>query len=169
MPLVHVWANCRACFAPILALTLGLAFSAAVFAGTKPAAFTNASLQGQYALVGMGDGNVAASVGVNNFDGQGNVKGGLTLNAPGTGQSRTIVKLISVGTYAVNADGTGTATMTHTLPDGNTFTENFDFVITQATLDLASTTKRATEVFLVQREPGIAAKLVTFVLKGIPE
>jgi hypothetical protein len=169
MPLAHVWANSRTCFRLILALGLGLALPAAVFAGTKPAGFTNASLQGQYALVGIGDGHVAASVGVNSYDGKGNAQGGLTLNTPGTGQTRTIVKLTSVGTYTVNADGTGTATMTMTLPDGKTFSENFDFVITEATLDLASATKRATEVFLVQREPGIAVKLVTFVLKGLPE
>jgi hypothetical protein len=162
----HTWCTL------ILALVLGSVLSAPVSAGAqpqRPAAYTRASLQGNYALVGIGDAHVAASVGVNTYDGQGGATGALTLNSPGTNQSRTIVKLTGVGTYVVNGDGTGTATMTYTRPDGTPFTENFDFVITQATSDPASAGRRATELFAIQREPGIAAQLVTFVLKRLPD
>jgi hypothetical protein len=62
----------------------------------------------------------------------------------------------------------GMTTITNTLPDGTTFSSHLDFVITQATTS-ANGVKVATEVSAMLRETGIAAPLVTFVLRRLPD
>ena len=79
-------------------------------------AFTIQSLQGSYAYVNNSGG--VASFGPMIFDG----KGGLTLkdkvnlpcDSPGVGCTRSITDLTGKGTYTVNPDGTGVATITFT-------------------------------------------------------
>ena len=137
-------------------------------AGARPG-FSNASLDGLYALRGTGGDNEAASIGVTIFDGAGKATRSLVLNAAAP-EGREVITITSTGTYSVNPDGTGTALFANSLPDGSSVTFSFDFVIRQA----ADTVPRrpllwresllATEVFLMQREPGIAAQLVTFEL-----
>ena len=72
--------------------------------------FTNASLQGTYAITGMGWGGQAAmaSIGTLGFDGKGKVSGLLLQSIPGDvfGQ-RELIENPFAGTYQVNANGTG--------------------------------------------------------------
>lgn len=72
--------------------------------------FTNASLQGTYAITGIGWGGQAAmaSIGTLGFDGKGEVSGLLLQSIPGDvfGQ-RTLVENPLVGIYQVNTNGTG--------------------------------------------------------------
>jgi len=136
--------------------------------------FGPASLRGSYALRGAGGPNEAASVGVTTFDGAGMATRSLILNSALPPDSRQLIPITSTGTYEVNPDGTGTAIFDNLLPNGSTTTFSFDFVITRA---LEGTSRDsfvwrnalvANEVFMVQREPGIAAQLVTFDLTRLP-
>ncbi|HEY7709214.1 MAG TPA: hypothetical protein VIG57_04185 [Candidatus Entotheonella sp.] len=131
--------------------------------------FTDASLQGHYALVGTGGNHTAASVGIEIYDGQGNVTRTLVLNEREADHTRKVVRITGQGTYRVQPNGMGTATIVNTLPDGSTFTSHLDFVITQATPASTHDEKVATEVFAILQETGIAAPLVTFVLTRLPD
>ena len=131
--------------------------------------FTQASLQGQYAVVGSGGNHTAASIGIETYDGQGNVTRILILNEPDANQTRKVVRLTGQGTYRVQPNGMGTATIVNTLPNGSTFTSHLDFVVTRATTAKAHDEKLATEVVAILRETGIAAPLVTFVLSRLPD
>lgn len=153
-----------------VALASGIAFfgSSTATATARPG-FTNASLKGSYALRGIGGANEAASIGVTVFDGAGTATRSLILNEA-TPEGRDVIAIKSTGMYTVNPDGTGTAVLANTLPDGSSVNFSFDFVITRVT-GSASTSSfvwreslLGTEVFLMQREPGIAARLVTFEL-----
>ena len=148
-------------------LTLSLLFcSPAQGQSHKP--FTQESLKGQYALVGNGGNNTAASIGIETYDGKGNVTRNLILNESNADHERTVVTIKGQGTYNVQPNGMGTAKIVNTLPDGSTFTSHLDFVITQANTSREDE-KMATEVFAILRERGIAATLVTFVLKRLPD
>jgi hypothetical protein len=149
-----------------LALTVGLISSKSGAHGRG--GFTNGSLRGSYALVGVGGAHEAASVGVTRFDGAGSATRNLVLNEPDpSGDGRILLTIPATGTYEVNPDGTGTAEFLNELPDGSITPFTFDFVITEARpspgrphLGLA--------LHMVQREAGIAAKLVTFDLTLLP-
>ena len=151
-----------------LAGALAFFGTSTVSAAARPG-FTNASLSGSYALRGTGGANEAASVGVTVFDGAGRATRSLVLNQAAP-EGRQVIAITSTGTYTVNPDGTGTAVLANTLPGGSSVTFSFDFVITQVTDTvprrplLWRESLLATEVFLMQREPGIAAQLVTFEL-----
>ena len=130
--------------------------------------FTNRSLEGSYALVGVGGDHEAASVGITRFDGRGGAWRSLVLNQPDpSGSGRTRSTIPATGSYSVNADGTGTAEFLNELPDGSIVPFTFDFVITDARRGGRSYV--ALSLHMVQRESGIAAQLVTFVLTRLPE
>jgi hypothetical protein len=131
--------------------------------------FTTASLHGQYAVVGTGGNHIAASVGIETYDGQGNVTRTLLLNERDADHTRKVVSITGQGTYHVQPNGMGTATIVNTLPDGSTFTSHLDFVITQATPTNTDDEKVATAVFAILRETGMAAPLVTFVITRLPD
>lgn len=142
--------------------------SSTVGAAAKPG-FTDASLKGSYAPRGTGGANEAARIGVAVFDGAGKTSRSLLLPEAAP-EGRAIISIKATGMYTVNPDGTGTAAFDNTLPDGSMVSFHFDFVVTR----VAETASRGsfvwrdsllgTEVFLMQREPGIAAQLVTFEL-----
>lgn len=131
--------------------------------------FTEASLQGSFAVVGTGGAHRAASVGTTRYDRRGRVTRSLVLNAPDGEGGRKTTKITATGTATVNADGTGFEKLTNTLPDGSTFTATFDFVITEAKANERSGARIATRLYLVQREPGIAADLVVFDLTRLSD
>ena len=137
--------------------------------GQQERPFSDASLHGQYALVGTGGDHTAASVGIESYDGQGNVSRTLVLNERDADHRRKVVNMTGRGTYHVQPNGMGTATIVNTLPDGSTFTSHLDFVITQARVAESGDEKVATKVFAVLRETGIAAPLVTFALTRLPD
>jgi hypothetical protein len=98
--------------------------------------YTNASLKGTYGVVTTYGANVALALGIRHFDGQGNLTGTFTLNAPdltSTTGGRKISTGTQVGTYTVNCDGTGTFTRIVTSSTGVVTTQMDDFVITKAT------------------------------------
>ena len=116
-----------------IATWLGFGMSAANADETH--CYTLASLKGTYASSATYSANVALALGVRHFDGQGNLTGTFTLNAPdltSTTGARKIITGTQVGTYTVNCDGTGVETRTLTSSTGVTTTQLDDFVITQA-------------------------------------
>lgn len=149
-------------------LAFGLLFLGEAQAGqSRP--FTNASLYGQYALVGTGGDHAAASIGIENYDGQGGVTRFLILNELDQEGKRKVIRISGQGTYSVQSNGMGQATIINTLPNGSSFTSHLDFVITQAGAAGPKGVKLATEVHSILREPGIAAPLVVFKLTRLPE
>ncbi len=130
------------------------------------------SLQGSFALVGNGGANEAASVGVTVFDGVGNATRSLVLNeADPDSSGRLILRIPATGSYQVNDDGTGEAVFVNELPDGSKVPFNFDFVVTEAERGRGGALEvlTATKLHMVQREAGIAAKLVVFDLTRLPD
>jgi hypothetical protein len=148
-----------------------LLLAATGIAQVQAADFDNASLQGRYALVGLGGDHAAASIGITHFDGRGNLQRTLILNAPdsASAQTRKIVPITSTGTYEITASGIGTAQLTNTLPDGSTFSVHLDFVVRQAEANETGGKLQALEIYSMEREPGIAAQLVTFSLHRLPD
>jgi hypothetical protein len=131
--------------------------------------FSNASLQGSYALVGTGGAHNAGSVGITVFDGKGKATRSLLLNQAAQGGGREVIPITAAGTYEVNPDGTGSAVLTNVLPDGSAVTFDFDFVITKALPGHPRGSHVAMEVYMMQEQAGIAAELVTFALTRLPD
>jgi len=123
--------------------------------------YSQGSLSGNYARVGSYEGNIAANFGVVVFDGHGSVKGAATVNQPGTGGARTIVKVSLDGTYSVNSDGTGTIQFVISLPNGTTSDITEDFVITKS--ENRNGTLIATSIFEAQEQPSVVISGDVFV------
>jgi len=99
-----------------LLFTLGLAVLGVSCAGgggpttVKAAAFSNASLSGGYSFADSGETLASlkfAEVGVITFDGASGLGGNAAMNDGGT-----ICTAIVTGTYSINPDGSGSATLT---------------------------------------------------------
>ena len=135
-----------------LTLVLGAAQSA-----QADGIFTVASIQGKYAYANSG-GDVA-SFGPMRFDGRGGVSFAIKVNVacatPGPSCQRTIINFTAVGTYTVNSDGTGVATVTFT--PGST--GKIDFVITEATR--YGEKLLATQLFAAAEFGGVEGQLST--------
>ena len=131
--------------------------AASTAARAQPRCFTAASLQGSYAVVANYGANVAISLGVRTFDGNGNLKGSFVINEPTPGSTtgeRTIVTGTQTGTYKVNCDGTGTITRNLVASNGVQATVVDDFVITGAVAGFYSQFL-ATSVADAQRTPAV--------------
>jgi hypothetical protein len=81
-------------------------------AQAHPAAYSNKSLKGWYAVLGNKwlsnqDDNPNASLSIVDFDGAGNLSGSMSVNTAGTVSAYTVS-----GTYSVSKTGTGTMNMT---------------------------------------------------------
>jgi hypothetical protein len=123
--------------------------------------FSLESLQGSYAYVNNNSG--VASFGPMLFDGQGGVtlqdKVNLPCSASEVGCSRSLTELTGEGTYTVNPDGTGVATITFTDSDGTVRPPDvYDFMISETSKK--GETLLATEVFAADRFGGLAGQLV---------
>lgn len=128
--------NKRNLFVPAALVSFGLLGMSAAKADGATHCYTVASIKGTYAAIATYGANVALALAVRHFDGQGNLTGTFTLNAPVVGSptgARTIITGTQVGTYVVNCDGTGTITRTITSSTGVVTTQTDDFVITKAT------------------------------------
>lgn len=116
-------------------ITTALLASASFVAESKDNdCYTDASISGNYALVGVYGANIAIALGVRDFDGKGNVTGTFTINAPDAASTTGARKLITgtqIGTYTVNCDGTGTITRTVSSSTGVVTQQTDDFLITQ--------------------------------------
>ena len=136
----------------------------------KKEVFSNASLRGSYALVGSGGANEAGSVGITQFDGAGGASRVLVLNeADPNSSGRLILEIPANGQYNVRPNGMGTATFLNELPDGSKVPFGFDFVITEAEQRAPKRAVLGTKLHMIQREAGIAAKLVVFDLMRLPD
>lgn len=129
--------------------------------------FSNASVSGTYAFVTAGGSPTEGTIGVLVADGNGNVTGGtLILNVPrdvlvpGAEGRTQLPAQVASGTYAINADGTGTVSATASIP-GQTLVRNFDLVISGTDGSLA------TECTLSQIEPTLGGGLGFFAIKRI--
>jgi len=125
----------RTSFAITALILLGF-IDASTAMAENPQCYTVASLQGTYGAVATYSANVALALATRHFDGEGNLTGTFTLNAPvlgSTAGARTIITGTQVGTYSVNCNGTGVFTRTLTSSTGVVTTQTDDFVITKAT------------------------------------
>ncbi len=112
------------------------------------------SIHGEYAVVATYGANVARALGVQNFDGFGNLTGSAKVNQPGPNGTRQTSHLVFKGTYSVNNDGTGKMLLTIFLATGGTATVTEDFVITRT--QLTSSGPLATEIVDQQEQPSAA-------------
>ena len=127
--------NKRSLFVPAVLISFGLLGTSAAKADGDAQCYTLASLKGTYAVVATYGANVALALATRHFDGEGNLTGTFTLNAPVVGSTtgaRTIITGTQVGTYSVNCNGTGVFTRTLTSSTGVVTTQTDDFVITKA-------------------------------------
>lgn len=127
--------NKRSLFVPAALVSFGLLGTSAAKADGDTHCYTLASINGTYAVIATYGANVALALAIRHFDGEGNLTGTFTLNAPVVGSptgARTIITGTQVGTYVVNCDGTGTITRTLTSSTGVVTTQTDDFLITKA-------------------------------------
>jgi len=127
--------NKRSLFVPAALVSFGLLGMSAAKADGDTHCYTLASIKGTYAAIATYGANVALALAIRHFDGEGNLTGTFTLNAPVVGSptgARTIITGTQVGTYVVNCDGTGTITRTLTSSTGVVTTQIDDFLITKA-------------------------------------
>jgi steroid delta-isomerase-like uncharacterized protein len=117
---------------------------------TMTGPFSNASIQGHYALIASV--NEGAGIGSCWMDGKGNYTCSITLNVPDGEGGRAIVPLESAGTYQINPDGTGTVQEVVTMADGATEEFVRDLVITEA--EAAGPYVVATTVNATSRQSG---------------
>ena len=81
--------------------------------------YSLASVNGEFALVGIYGANIARQLGLVHFK-DGETSGFLRANIPGgTGTERTIVYLTFTGTTTIADDGTGVTTVSVTFPNGS--------------------------------------------------
>jgi hypothetical protein len=113
--------------------------------------FNNASVIGDYAIVGTYGPNVAQELGTQKVDGFGEFVGSSILNQPGPSGTRTILNVTFTGSYTVYDDGKGVDSFTVVLPDGRIITRTEDFVITKTQVNEG--TPIATEIVGALREP----------------
>jgi hypothetical protein len=127
-----------------------LVFSSVALAQDEGPQYTLSSLCGDYGAVVTYGANIAAGLGHEKYDGQGNATGSALANQPGANGTRTITSFGISGTYTVNKDGSGIRTLTIALPGGSTAQVIEDFVITKA--KVINGIALATEIADVQRE-----------------
>ena len=151
--------------ATALTLLTCSAFALCVFVGQpavadgrgKVTTFTNGSLQGRYAYINnTGD---VASLGPISFNGHGGLNLQLVTNtpceSPAPGCSRGIGGFDVSGTYSVQSDGTGVATINFPQPTGPV---TYDFVIVEA--GKGGSYPLAIEIFAAGRSGGLAGQLI---------
>jgi hypothetical protein len=114
-----------------LGLMSGIWHSDAAVAAER---YTNAVLKGDYAVVSVGQGGISPQAGVSvaTYDGRGSFSGITIQDVPGASfGERLFVRSPFGGTYTINADGTGTGTVTTALADGSHEEVNTALVVTR--------------------------------------
>ncbi len=121
--------NKKSWFVPAVLIFLGVSAANA----QNPACYTQASIQGSWAIVGTYGANIAIALGQRYIDPSGSLTGVYVLNAPTIGDpngARTISTGTQAGTYTVNCDGTGIVNRTVTSSLGIVTTTVDNFIIT---------------------------------------
>lgn len=133
--------------------------------------FSNLSVKGKWGVSGIYGDNEGAMVAVMTADGNGNITDASgTINLPGLLAGRNIVSATFTGDYAVNPDGTCSATFVAEYSTGMVLELSSDCVIMQA-----DESKLATEIFCMRKEPlnvlrGIKrGGILVMTLKRLPE
>jgi glyoxylase-like metal-dependent hydrolase (beta-lactamase superfamily II) len=111
--------------------------------------YSDASFQGDYNFSIIFGPRDLTGFGVTSSDGKGNFSGIQEINT-GSGQ---LLKQRVVGTYRVFPDGTGTAHIELTTPDGSTTRATFDYVVLEA--EVIGGVKLATLLQGMSREPAV--------------
>lgn len=106
-------------------------------------------------------------VGIATVNQAGDITGSVILNLPAPGGERQIVPAVLAGTQTVNADGTGTADDTLTLPDGSTLQRSFDFVVRRAKKH--GHLRLATEIRYIARESSLTGKVLIVDATRLPD
>ena len=154
----------------IATISLAIAGAIVLYGGAVHAAdFSNAaSFSGSYAHTAAVGTDVAV-VGICTADGAGNFScPEMKRNRPGTETERTLDTLSIVGTYAFNADGSGSLSETLTFADGNTAQVNSDLVVTSAVTS-EDGTPIIVSIDAVQREPVPGGALLTSSFFRLPD
>jgi hypothetical protein len=139
----------------------------------EPKAFSNASIQGVYALTSLAEGGRApgASIGMLRFNGQGNVSGQIITNMPGpTYQERRVEQGSVEGTYTVDETGVGfgrTETV-HRYGDGTVLATAARFMINQAEASITESMAQSLTVMQEGLDPATGG-LVTASLTRLPD
>ena len=118
--------------------------------------YSQASLQGSYAVVVNYGANVAIGLQPESLDGKGNLTRAGINNQPTAGSTtgqRTVANVTSKGTYIVNCNGTGTITRIVTRADGTTAPASDDFLVTRAIVQNGQLI--ATTIVDAQRDPSV--------------
>jgi len=129
--------------------------------------YTLASIEGEYAVVGTYAGEIAGLIGVSKTDKNDNVEGSAVVNMPGASNMQ-VVPISWMGVQTINEDGSGTISLTVTLPNA-TQTVTQDFVIAKAVK--VDGVKKAIELRTMQREPSslVAGEFISDVLTRRPD
>jgi hypothetical protein len=90
--------------------------------------YTNHCFRGRYGFSVIYGANAAIGLGIAEADGKGNFVAKQATNVGGG----NVLPMSIVGTYSLNPDGSGTASVTITMPDGSRQAGNFYYVVLQA-------------------------------------
>lgn len=136
--------------------------------GAKP--FTNATIEGDYAIIDIARGGQPpqAGVGVAHYDGNGTFSGVSIqdVSVPPSRQ-RMFVQASIAGTYNVKPDGTGTSVLTVDLPGG--FQEHIDLVLAITKTATIDETEVADEFTFIPEQLGPrTGTLTTFIATRLP-
>jgi hypothetical protein len=123
--------------------------------------YSNASFKGTYGFSAIYGANAAIGLGIAVSDGRGNFKATQTTNMGGQ-----VIKSEISGTYVINPDGTGSATVSFNNPDGTMQKGNFFYVVLVA--KETNSGKLATELQGMAVEPGPGGALGLTHFKLIP-
>ena len=108
----------------------GVGIATAQDAAPGAGGFSNASIQGSYAVTSV-DGNVG-SLGICDMDGAGSFKCASVLNTPAAGGNRAVTPVTSTGAYTMTASGIGTVREVESYADGSGDVLNHLFMVTDA-------------------------------------
>lgn len=137
-------------FGMMIGAVLGVMMSAHPALADDAAVFSNASLSGSYVYSNSTDG--VASFGIITFDGKGQVEIDLRINAPQPGGQRGTVSAQGSGTFSVQPNGIGTASLT--MSAGPMAKLDYDFMIVDVEDGVAD------DVTAVLRSGGVNGQLV---------
>ena len=133
--------------------------------------FSNASLKGDYATVNIGRGGYLPQAGVSvaSYDGKGNFSGTTIQDVPGPdNRGRVFLKTTFNGTYTIDANGTGTGSITTNLPDGSKHQVNIVLAITEA--EMVGGVKIAQEFsFIHESLAPVTGNLLTLTATRLPD
>jgi hypothetical protein len=155
----------------LLYLVVAIIFVGATTLIAHAQGFTNESFQGTYTGTTIDAASDVGTFGIVIADGNGNWSGSGKMNSPAPLGQRKVIDFTFTGTYNVNEDGTFTAEVAYTLPNGATVDAEIDFIVRQA--EVIDGVKIMTEGYGLERGGAIPSlkpgALTIFVGKRLPD